>query len=95
MQGQVNCAREATVSEIITERIDELTKRAHNLLDVAHDKLSPIARSSSPAPTLAGGKVDVRNREYPPYFNTLDSRCDSLEEALNGLSSLIGRIELP
>lgn len=82
---------QCTVSDEILGYASSLAEQINYLAERVHGKLRPVMVEDYPK---AGCCEAVKSREYPPLFNELRNKFDSIKYSIESIESALSRTEL-
>jgi hypothetical protein len=83
--------REESACDEIRRMADVIADRASVLAGSVEGQLEPITRQPEPQ---VGTIADKPSREYPPLFDELKTRLDSIRYSLDRIEDTMNRVEL-
>ena len=84
-------AQDSVASMVLTE-LEGTAERAQKTAAVVMDKTSMVTKPAPP--TTSGAEGKAQREEYPPFFDQIRQKTESINNSLSNIEDIMRRCEL-
>ena len=85
-------AAKESASSMVLSALERTAEQAQKTATVVMDKTSMVTKPAPPTTSGAGEKV--QQEEYPPFFEQIRQKTESINNSLNQIADIMQRCEL-